>query len=84
MQAFDAVVREVVFRLGDGKRVLVHCNSGKGRTGLVVAAALARIAPALTASAAIAATRAAVPGAFDTFLQRLYLRVYVLKSRTGL
>merc|ERR1712107_559105 len=38
--AFSKLVRNLAGWLNDGRRVLVHCNGGKGRSGTVVASVL--------------------------------------------
>ena len=57
--------------LDAGRRVLVHCKGGLGRAGLVAARIL--IERGEQPSAALAAVRAARPGAIETVAQEQYL-----------
>ena len=72
------VVVPVAHLLSQGKRLLVHCNGGKGRTGTLVAAVLfATTGEGMGASSLREATslmRAVRPGMLRNPLQRLYLR----------
>lgn len=72
----DCAVYPLVELLRDGKRVLVHCNGGKGRTGLLVACALhsLRTDPRQDVSVAVRAMRASRPGMLRNPLQQVYLR----------
>ncbi len=55
---------EVAARLAAGGRVLVHCRAGLGRSGTV--AAMVLVEAGLAPEAALAAVRAARPGAVET------------------
>eukprot|EP00965_Chrysotila_dentata_P053089 1761964-Pleurochrysis_carterae.AAC.1 len=68
------VVYPVARWVSQGKRVLVHCNGGKGRTGLVVAAVLLCMGECRTLAQATSRMRAAREGMLRNPLQRLYLR----------
>lgn len=72
------VVQPIANWVGEGKRVLVHCNGGKGRTGVVVSSVL------MTSSAlgnercktfpeAVQRMRACRPGMLKNPLQRFYM-----------
>lgn len=71
-RAWPTIRDELIGRLADGERVLVHCRAGRGRSGTVVAALL--IAGGLPAEAAIRAVRRARPGAIETPEQEAWLR----------
>ena len=58
-------------RLAAGERVLIHCRGGLGRAGTVAARLL--IEGGMTPVAAVAAVRAARPGAVETRAQETYL-----------
>ena len=58
-------------RLTGGERVLIHCRGGLGRAGTVAAQLL--IEGGMTPVAAVAAVRAARPGAVETRAQETYL-----------
>lgn len=56
----------------DGGRVLVHCRSGRGRSGTIAAQMLIELGA--TPADAIARVRAARPGAIETPEQERYVR----------
>jgi protein-tyrosine phosphatase len=72
MAAYLALVDAVLASLGDGRRVAVHCNGGKGRTGTLAVAVLFALGSSITAG--VAAVRAARPGTIRNPLQILWLR----------
>ncbi|EKE42597.1 hypothetical protein ENUP19_0054G0087 [Entamoeba nuttalli] len=76
---YDSMINRVKTVLENGEVVLVHCNSGKGRTGLFAAGVLSKILPGESSSYYIKQIRLCLPGAFDTFLQRLYFHMYINK-----
>ncbi|WP_200306505.1 dual specificity protein phosphatase family protein, partial [Paracraurococcus ruber] len=55
-----------------GGRVAVHCAAGLGRSGMVAAWVLTGFG--MPAAAAIAAVRAARPGAIETAAQEAFIR----------
>ena len=71
---FLELVARLVVAVRRGQRVLVHCNGGKGRTGLVVVAMLLVLDPNQSLVGALAAVRAVRPGVLRNPLQRYYLR----------
>jgi ADP-ribosyl-[dinitrogen reductase] hydrolase len=60
--------------LADGRRVLVHCRGGRGRSGLVAARFLIELG--MAAPDAISAVRAAQPMAMETTAQEHHVRGY--------
>ena len=71
LEAFCSLILGIVELLHAGKTVVVHCNGGKGRTGLVVAAILVAYQNS-TVMEAIQICRAARPGVLYNPLQILY------------
>ena len=70
--AYDDIRGDLHRRLADGEAVLVHCKGGLGRAGTVAARLLVERGHA--PDAAIAAVRAARPGAIETAAQERYVR----------
>jgi protein-tyrosine phosphatase len=62
-----------------GNNVSIHCRSGCGRTGLIVACVAGRVF-GLLGSCAILWTRKQIPGAIDTLKQEQFIRDF-LKER---
>lgn len=62
-EAIAACSAAIVERLREGKRVVVHCSGGLGRSGLVAACCL--IGAGLAPNAAMEAVRKARPGAIE-------------------
>ncbi len=58
--------------LAEGRRIVLHCRGGLGRTGTIAARLLAELG--MPAPAAIAAVRAARPGALETRAQVAHAR----------
>ena len=71
IDTFCSLVLGIVELLHAGKTVVVHCNGGKGRTGLVVAAVLIAYQSS-TVPESINIVRAARPGCLYNPLQILY------------
>ena len=71
IETFTQLVLGIVELLHTGKTVIVHCNGGKGRTGLVVAAVLIAYQNSSVAEA-LNIIRAARPGCLYNPLQILY------------
>jgi predicted protein tyrosine phosphatase len=73
--AFEArwptVAAEVLRRFDRGENVVVHCLGGLGRSGVIAARVL--IERGLAPAAAMAAVRAARPGAIETAQQEAYV-----------
>lgn len=74
LPAFAALVTDIVDAARAGKTVVIHCRGGIGRSGLVAASCL--VALGLDPSRAIAATRAARPGAVETAAQESWVSTY--------
>jgi len=77
MKQFMLFVDEVVERIRAGKRILVHCNGGKGRTATLVVCCL--IALGYEVHTAIEITRKARHGTIRNPLQIFY--VYQFKQK---
>lgn len=80
MDAFSALVDQVVAAVSAGETVLIHCKGGRGRTGLLAAAALVQLG--YGPDAAIAAVRQVRPGALSVPLKRDYVHGFH-SSRLG-
>jgi len=65
-------VRKTVVRVNEGKIILVHCNGGKGRTGLIVSAVLVTLG--MEPHDAVQVCRDARSGMIKNPAQLLYLR----------
>jgi len=76
MQSFHAFVHTIAQRLVKGDRVFVHCNGGKGRTGLTVCSTLLLLGEASGVVDSIRKCRQARPGTIYNPLQILYLTEY--------
>ena len=72
--AFDELVREVEFRLGEGQTLAVSCHGGLGRTGTLAACLLKRAG--LDAETAMTVVRRTRPGAIDHASQEAFIRVW--------
>lgn len=72
MDEISALVSNMCDLLSQGKRVVVHCNGGKGRTALVVVSVL--ISLGLSASEATDIVRATRPGTLYNPAQIMYVR----------
>lgn len=70
-QAWPAIRAGLLAHLTAGRRVLVHCRGGRGRSGMIAAALLA--AGGLSAVAAVAAVRRVQPDAIETAQQMDWL-----------
>ncbi|HEX5441353.1 MAG TPA: dual specificity protein phosphatase family protein [Ktedonobacterales bacterium] len=60
---FDSALRFIDWQRVRGKRVVVHCKMGQGRTGVILAAYLVRLG--VTPAQALARVRAVCPGAVE-------------------
>ena len=74
-EAFEDLWREAGPRLrtwmGDGKRILLHCRGGLGRTGTIAARLLIELG--MAPEAAVRAVRAARVGTIETRAQQAYV-----------
>ncbi|MBA2662743.1 MAG: dual specificity protein phosphatase family protein [Bradymonadaceae bacterium] len=69
--AFAELCAQITERLADGRRVVVHCMGGLGRSGLVAAACI--IGLGYSSEQAIALVRNARPGAVENTAQERFL-----------
>lgn len=69
--AWRTILADLVARLHEDERVLVHCAAGLGRTGTMVATILKALGH--DSEAAIAMVRAARPGTIETAAQRAFV-----------
>lgn len=72
MDEVSGLVNQILNHLKAGKRVVVHCNGGKGRTALVVVSVLVSLG--LSASEATDLVRATRPGTLYNPAQIIYVR----------
>ena len=77
MEEFNRRVDEACIFMERGENILVHCNSGKGRTGLFGAAVFAKLYKGQSHTWYIKTMRKHLPGAFDTIFQRIYFKIYL-------
>jgi NAD-dependent SIR2 family protein deacetylase/tetratricopeptide (TPR) repeat protein/protein-tyrosine phosphatase len=76
-KSFAKVIREIVRQLNDGKRVVVHCKGGLGRTGLTVACAIvAASRNQINSTEAIKMVRQARPRAIETIQQEKFVALF--------
>jgi protein-tyrosine phosphatase len=68
---FAQVVHQVSALIREGKTIIVHCNGGKGRTGLIITACLVLLG--LGQDEAINAIRSRRPGMLYNPAQQIYL-----------
>lgn len=74
LHATIALVEDIADRLSAGKRVVVHCRGGHGRTGMIVACVL--VALGYNADDAVTVTRATRSGTVHTDAQYDFVRRY--------
>ncbi|MBW6456192.1 MAG: cyclin-dependent kinase inhibitor 3 family protein [Trueperaceae bacterium] len=77
--AFAELVAAIRRSLDDGRRVVVHCRGGVGRSGLVAAAVATTCGD--DADAAIARVREAQPHAVETREQEAYVGRFAVRAR---
>lgn len=65
--------------LGEGRRILLHCRGGLGRTGTIAARLLIELG--LEPDAAVTAVRAARVGALETRSREAYVRTLSMAPR---
>jgi len=74
MEDLVAIVQMMLVRINRHRTILVHCNGGKGRTGLVVVATL--VALGVPVDEAVSACRKAREGMIQNPAQLLYVRLF--------
>ena len=75
---FDALVAGLRAELDEGRRVVVHCRGGIGRSGLTAASVVTTFG--LSAADAIARVRRAQPAAVETSLQEWYVERFAERT----
>jgi len=80
VDGFVKIVHEVVEQIQLGKKMLVHCNGGKGRTGLLIVACLKHLG--ISQTDATNKIRKARPGMLHNPAQQAYL-MWVEKKLKG-
>jgi hypothetical protein len=75
----QSVISDMVERVDLGQRLVIHCNGGKGRTGLVACAIL--VAKGMSPDHAIHAIRARRKGMIRNPAQIFYLKVFETRWR---
>ncbi|WP_165246738.1 protein-tyrosine phosphatase family protein [Paludisphaera soli] len=78
---FDEAVERVARWRSEGRRVLIHCAQGHGRTATIAAACLVRLGLAADAATALQLVRSARSGARPSSAQEAALTRYVGGSR---
>ncbi len=83
-EEYEALIRDIVERMRQGKNVVVHCRGGLGRTGTVAACVLVALGRH-TAEDAIKAVREARRGTIQTHEQEEFVRRFeeTLREREG-
>ncbi len=76
-EQFDRALRFIDWQRVRGKRVVVHCKMGQGRTGVILAAYLVRLGA--TPVQALARVRAICPGAVGVAEQELALDAFAAR-----
>lgn len=76
-EQFDRALRFIDWQRVRGRRVVVHCKMGQGRTGVILAAYLVRLG--VTPPQALARVRAVCPGAVENREQEHALDAFAIR-----
>lgn len=76
IQEADSLINKIFSLLKD-RNIYIHCMSGKGRTGLIMACITARMNPSRSAQEVMNYTRQAIPGAIESEEQEDFIEAYV-------
>jgi len=79
-EAFDAFVEKLAAELRRGRRIVVHCGAGRGRSGLLAACVLARLG--LDEHEALERVRSAGGGP-ENGQQEAFLQAFVARTGAG-
>lgn len=76
INAYSNFINEIINRMQNGKKVMVHCKAGVGRTGLTLACIVGRIHK-LNAEKAIEAVRSIRPYSIESMKQIQFVQMFL-------